>query len=107
MSDFSTAHRDTFFVVTLPSRVDASNTKSLVEAVAGSGSKKIVLDLKGTEIVDSTALGAIVKVHTSLQTTGGSLALAGVGDGIRRVLAMTRLDRVFTLVASVDAAVGS
>ncbi len=72
-----------------------------------SGSKKIVLDLKGTEIVDSTALGAIVKVHTSLQTSGGVLVLAGVGDGIRRVLSMTRLDRVFTIVASVDAAVGA
>ena len=54
-----------------------------------------------------TALGAIVKVHTSLQTTGGSLVLASVGDGIRRVLAMTRLDRVFTLAANVDAAVSS
>jgi anti-anti-sigma factor len=107
MSDFSTAQRDTFFVVTLPARVDASNTKSLVEAVSGASSKKIVLDLKGTEIVDSTALGAIVKVHTSLQTTGGSLVLASVGDGIRRVLAMTRLDRVFTLAANVDAAVSS
>ncbi len=107
MSDFSTAQRDSFSVVTLPARVDASNTKSLVEAVTGAGSKKVVLDLKGTEIVDSTALGAIVKVHTSLQTAGGSLVLAGVGDGIRRVLSMTRLDRVFTIVASVDAAVGA
>jgi anti-anti-sigma factor len=107
MSDFSTAQRDSFSVVTLPERVDASNTKSLVEAIAGSGSKKIVLDLKGTEIVDSTALGAIVKVHTSLQNAGGSLVLAGVGDGICRVLSMTRLDRVFTIVASVDAAVGA
>ena len=107
MSDFSTAPRELFVVVTLPSRVDASNTKALVEAVVGCGSKQIVLDLKGTEVVDSTALGAIVKVHTSMQTTGGQLILAGVGDGIRRVLAMTRLDRVFTIVADVDAAVGS
>jgi anti-anti-sigma factor len=107
MSDFTTAPRDPFVVVTLPTRVDASNTKALVEAVTGSGSKQIILDLKGTEIVDSTALGAIVKVHTSMQTTGGKLVLAGVGDGIRRVLAMTRLDRVFTMVADVDAAVNS
>lgn len=107
MSDFSTAQRDSFTVVTLPARVDASNTKSLVEAVTGSGSKKLVLDLARTEVVDSTALGAIVKVHTSLQTSGGTLVLAGVGDGIRRVLSMTRLDRVFTIVASVDAAVGA
>ncbi len=105
MSDFSTSQRDPFFVVTLPARVDAANTKSLVEAVTRATSKKIVLDLKSTEIVDSTALGAIVRLHTSLQTGGGTLVLAGVGDGIRRVLVMTRLDRVFAIAADVDTAV--
>ena len=107
MSDFVIAHRDSFAVVTLPARVDAANTKLLVEAVTTSKATKVVLDMKGTDIVDSTALGAIVKVHTSLEGAGGKLVLCGVGDGIRRVLTMTRLDRVFTITADVDAAVAS
>lgn len=97
-------------VFVLPTRIDVSNTRELVspvrQAMAG-GHRRVVLDFSRTEAMDSTALGALVQVYKSLTAEGGLLILTGVGDAVRRVLSITRLDSVFTLYATRAEAVAS
>lgn len=96
-----------FRVVRLPARLDVSTAKPLVEAVRSSiaeGHHHYVLDFAGTETIDSTALGAIIQLYKTVKTHDGDLRLACVGDGVRRVLAITRVDRVFSITATVDEA---
>lgn len=94
-------------VFTLPERVDAYNTRDLVgpirEAIEA-GARCIVLDLSSTQSMDSTALGALVQILKVLRADGGELRLASVGDAVSRVLSITRLDQVFSIFRTLDAA---
>lgn len=105
MSAFSVDYQDGIVAVHLPSRVDVSNTRDFVEAVQkelDDAHLRIVLDFKETQAIDSTALGAIVQVFKTLRSKEGSLRLCEVGSGVRRVLAITRVDRVFPIHATLD-----
>lgn len=94
-------------VFTAPERVDAYNTRELVgpirEAI-DAGVRCVVLDLSKTQSMDSTALGALVQLLKLLRAEGGELRLAGVGDAVSRVLSITRLDEVFAVYRTLDAA---
>ncbi|MCH2110061.1 MAG: STAS domain-containing protein [Polyangiaceae bacterium] len=97
-------------VVQPPERVDVSNAAHLLEVIqqeVASGHRAILVDLGRTDTLDSTALGALVQAYKWLQTGNGSLALVAVGEPVRRVLSLTRLDDVFTLYAERSEAVAA
>lgn len=107
MGNVSLATHGDFIVVHLPSRLDVANAKPLVEAVRSSieqGNYFYVFDFGGTETIDSTALGAIIQLYKSVKSHDGDLRLCRVGDGVKRVLAITRIDRVFSLFDNIDEA---
>lgn len=88
----------------MPRRVDVTNAQALVDAVRGEKALLIVLDFSSTEAIDSTALGAIVQIFKVLRSEQRELRLASVSDPVRRVFAITRLDRVFDIFDSAEAA---
>lgn len=94
-------------VFALPERVDAYNTRDFVgpirEAI-DTGARCVVLDLSRTQSMDSTALGALVQILKALRAEGGELRLAEVGDAVSRVLSITRLDQVFSIFRTLEAA---
>ena len=89
-----------YLVITLPVRVDVTNTQELLSAFADAPTGPVALDMSATQTVDSTALGAIVTIYKRLRARGDDLVLVDLGEGVRRVLALTRLDRVFSIVPS-------
>ena len=66
--------------------------------------RSFVLDFKNTQAIDSTALGAIVQVFKTLRSRDGSLHFCEVGTGVKRVFAITRVDRVFPIHDTLDQA---
>lgn len=72
--------------------------RDLIEA----GPDHIVLDLSGVTFVDSSGLGAIVAAMKQAGTPR-QLELAGLTRSVKKVFALTRMDRVFTIHESVDA----
>ena len=60
--------------------------------------------LSGVDFVDSSGLGAIVSCLKRLGPRG-NLAIAGAKGAVSRLFTLTRMDKVFTLHDSVDAAV--
>ena len=104
MSDFSTTFVEGAAVVRFPRRVDVTNTRNFVEVARGliaEDHRAIILDLEGTEAIDSTGLGAMVQIFKSVHVGEGTLLLANVPPSIEQLLAMTRLNRVFTRYASI------
>lgn len=100
LSEFQVTVDDGIVSVKLPTRMDVSNTKRFVEALQeelDSGHLRIVLDFAATDAIDSTALGAMVQVFKTLRSREGVLALCHVGAGVKRVFAITRVDRVFPI----------
>ena len=65
------------------------------------GRRRIVLDLSGVEFLDSTGLGTMVSLMKALGPEG-DLALAGAQAPVRKLLTLTRLDRVFRLHETPD-----
>jgi anti-sigma B factor antagonist len=62
--------------------------------------RPLVVDLSGLEFIDSTGIHALV--HPTPQQ--GAVVLVCPPGNIRRVLEMTRIDRVLALYESLDAA---
>jgi anti-sigma B factor antagonist len=73
----------------------------LTDAVAA-GQIRLVLDLSGVGLCDSTGLTVLIRAHRSAVAAGGWLRLAGAQPPVRRLLEITNLERVFALYPSVD-----
>ena len=88
-------------------RLDASRAPALREALLDqitAGHDRIVLDLSLTEFMDSSSLGALVTAIKRIGTRG-TFAIAGAQGAVARLFALTRMDRVFALYPTTDAAV--
>lgn len=71
------------------------------------GARRIVLDLSGTEYIDSSGCGVLVSVSKQLRDRGGELVLAGLTGDVQLLFTLTKLDQLFTIAESVDAALAS
>jgi anti-anti-sigma factor len=60
--------------------------------------KRIVLDLSELSHMDSSGLGALVALFVSARSAGCSLELINLSHGIQRVLSLTNLLSVFTVI---------
>jgi len=61
------------------------------------GSPTVVLDLAGTEFMDSTGLGVIVRASRQLERTGSTLVLRAPQPTVRRLLRVTGLERLLRI----------
>ena len=71
-----------------------------------SGKKKIVVDLKAVEWMNSVGLGMLISALTTVKNAEGRLVLANITN-IESILAMTRLITVFEHFDSREAAIKS
>lgn len=75
--------------------------KDMVEG----GSGRIVVDLGKTGYLNSTALGVLVSLHTTVNRLGGKLTLANISKKIHNVFLITKLAFVFDTYSTVNEAV--
>ncbi len=88
-------------------RLDAAKAPALRNELLrhiDAGHSQIVLDLSGTEFMDSSGLGALVSAVKRLGSRG-TLAIAGAQGAVTRLFALTRMDRVFALHPNTEAAI--
>jgi anti-sigma B factor antagonist len=76
---------------------------SLKDALA-KGARSLVVDLLGVTFIDSMALGVLVRVYKRVRGGGGAMAIVCTQRRLLSVFEITALDRLFPLVATVDAA---
>ena len=89
------------------SRVDAARAPALRDELLrqiDAGHSRIVLDLSATDFMDSSGLGALVSAVKRLGSRG-TLAIAGANGAVARLFQLTRMDRVFALHPSTEAAI--
>lgn len=88
-------------------RLDASIAPELREALIArisQGEQSIILDLGEVSFMDSSALGALIAAAKRLGPTG-TIAVAAMAAPVAKLFNMTRMDRVFSVNASVPDAV--
>lgn len=107
MGDFSVIYQNGLATVRLPTRVDVTNTHTFVDTLQSEldvDHLHIILNFEETQAIDSTALGALVQVYKTLRAREGTLSLCHVGSGVKRVLAITRVDRIFKIYDNLSSA---
>jgi len=105
--DLSSTRSGEIQVVTVSEpRIDAAiaiRIKDSMRAEIAEDVSRIVLDLHEVAFIDSSGLGAIVATMKQLRP-GQTLDLAGLNPGVDKVFRLTRMDTVFAIYRSVDAA---
>jgi len=74
--------------------------KVLLDAVGAHGS--VLVDLSGVGYIDSSGVASLVEAFQASRKKGAGFALAAVSEPALRVLQLARLDKVFTIHASVE-----
>jgi anti-sigma B factor antagonist len=90
-------------------RIDAAvaiQFKDRMREVLATESPRYVLDLARVDFIDSSGLGAIVAAM-KLMPKGGKLELAGLTPAVDKVFRMTRMDSIFAIHPSAEAAVAT
>ena len=59
---------------------------------------RLIVDMSGVEFCDSTGINVLLAAHRQARERGGELQLAGPGSATRKVLQVTGLETVFTVL---------
>jgi anti-sigma B factor antagonist len=91
-------------IVVLKGDVDLESSPAareiLLKSVDGAG--KVLVDLSSVTYIDSSGVASLVEALQAAKRNGGRFALVAASDPTRRVLELARLDKVFTMYATVD-----
>ena len=98
-------------IIALGGRLDAFNAPELRQQFSRlieDGGKQFVLDLRRVDFMDSAALAALVSLLKQARQAGGDVNMVAPEiEGARRILALTKFDKVFNMHESVEEAVHS
>ena len=97
-------------VIQCQGRIVAGKEVSALHSYVGDSFRKysdVVLQLNQVEFIDSSGLGALVRLTQAIRAKGGDLKLSGVPANIRKVLEMTNLLSQFETYDSVEEAITS
>jgi anti-sigma B factor antagonist len=78
----------------------------LVAILSGDEPVQVVVDMSGIEFCDSTGMNVLLAAHRRAREQGGDLELAAPRPAIRKVLQVTGLESVFTVLDDPATAVG-
>ena len=67
----------------------------------------VVVDLSDVEFLDSAGVGVLVGLFKNARLRGGRARFCGLTPGVRSVLELIQLDRIFEIYDDVEAAVRS
>lgn len=91
-------------MVSFPEQVlggpEAVELASIVRDALATDDAVIAFDLAAVAIMNSSGLGMLVASLTSARSKNADLRLANVPEKVASLLAMTQLDKVFTVSAS-------
>ena len=93
-------------VVTALEEIDITTAYRLRAALATAvrGHTTVVVDMTGTHACDTAGLHVLVRAHRRALAQGGELRLVLPSPDVRRLFAITGLDRVIRHFASLDEA---
>ncbi len=94
-------------VIAVPEEIDIANAAGLraaLLAAAALGSATVVVNMGQTEFCDSAGLNVLIRAHQRAQADGGEVRVVIGGAAVRRVFAVTAIDRVLPTFGSLEAA---
>ena len=81
--------------------------EELADVLAGERAVQVLVDMAGVEFCDSTGMNVLLAAMKRASEHGGRLSLAGPQPAVRKILQVTGLDSVFTVLDDAAGAAGS
>ena len=73
----------------------AADLKSKIDVeIEASGKKNLIIDLSEVSFMDSSGIGLIIGRYKMLRPLGGSVAVCGANESVRRVIELSGLERL-------------
>jgi anti-sigma B factor antagonist len=94
-------------VVTLPVEIDITNADQVREdllSILNQGATLLIADLSATTFCDSAGVGALARTFRRADASQSEMRLAVSASAVRRVLALTGVDRLLDIYPNVTAA---
>ena len=88
-------------------KLDASNASDLKNELIvlnKRGINSIVIDLSATKYCDSSGLSAILVANRLCKDTNGKFALSGLQANVTKMIAISQLDKVLSITATLEEA---
>jgi anti-sigma B factor antagonist len=105
--DFDTTLRAGDALIALSGELDLSGAPALDVEIgrlaAADGVRRVVLDLRNLEFLDSSGLRSVALAHRRLAGAGRELVLVRGSETVQRVFAITRMDERLRFVESEEA----
>jgi len=77
-----------------------THLRARISELIEAGRPNVVIDLSGTEFLDSTALGALIGGRRKAYAAGGSFAIICDNPQLLKLFTVTKLDLVFKVLPS-------
>lgn len=103
-------NREDQVVVVPDGDLDLYASVSFCQTVLGqfdAGKNRVVLDFAGVRYLDSSGVGAVIRLLQKARSIGGELRVANLGGTPRKVLEMSNIISLLKVTDSVDAALGA
>jgi anti-sigma B factor antagonist len=95
-------------VLEMSGRIILGNNSRDVELkladVLKDGSKKIIFDLSGVTMLDSTGVGILVVSQAKIKKEGGEMRISGATGVVGEILQMTSVDKLVKIYPTASAA---
>jgi anti-sigma B factor antagonist len=106
--NFETEQNDRFALIS--SHVEkldstkAPDLKSELVYLNKQGYRNVIVDLSRTKYCDSSGLSAILVGNRLCKEANGSFVLAGIQDGVRKLISISQLEEVLSVTPTIDEA---
>jgi anti-sigma B factor antagonist len=79
--------------------VSVPDLRPVLDDLISKGHKRIVVDLSGLRLIDSSGVGAIVYLFRKLRAVGGTVSVRGAADQPLAILRLLKLDQILLVDA--------
>lgn len=92
----------------LVDKIDAIKTPQLktdLTSFHAEGTKSFILDFSAVKYIDSSGLSAILLANRLCESSGGMLVLCGVCEAIMKLITITQLQKVISILPTKEEAI--
>jgi anti-sigma B factor antagonist len=79
--------------------------RDLVSGLLGEGKLALVLNIAGVDYIDSSGLGQLVSIWSSVRNRGGHMTVLKPTQRVQRLFEITRLNTIFEILKNEGEAV--
>ena len=77
--------------------ITAPQIRAVVDELVEGKRRKVVVDLAGLDLIDSSGVAVLVALYKRIRALGGTVTVTGARDQPLAIFRLLRMDRVFSI----------